>query len=343
MSHIPCRPVELLQPDLRKLPSGGNIYNRRLIEAAEARGLAFSLRFLDPSDIGPCWREDSTSLRIWDSLFLEALATRDLAGTHGWGLLLHYLPSRNPAMDDEERRRLAAIEAHVLDAAPLVIVTGRALLAPVHEYRVGRPACVCEPGVSAFFAMNREKPRGGSERTVHLLTVANMLPEKGLVDLLGVLAGLQDLQWCWHVVGEETVDAAYTRRFADMTRHFGLDARIRRYGQLDQNAVAQLMQRMDVFVFPSLFEAYGMALAEAAAVGLPAVTTDVGAASNIYRHESTGFVIPSGETGLFAAALRELITEGDLRRRFRDNLHACTPRTWQDTLDDFLVAIGTIQ
>ena len=343
MSHTFSRPVELLQPDLGKLPSGGNIYNERLVEAAEARGVALSLRFVEPSDIGACLREHSTALRIYDSLFVEALATKDLADTDHWGLLLHYLPSRNPTLDDEERRRLAALEARVVNAASLVIVAGRSLFEAVHQYRVRRPACVCEPGASAVFGMNRDQRPSGSEGTVHLLTVANMLPEKGLVDLLGVLALLQDLPWHWHVVGEETVDAAYTRRFSDMATHFGLDARIRRYGRLDQGAIALLMTSMDLFVYPSLFEAYGMALAEAAAAGVPAVTTDVGAASRIYHHGSTGFVIPAGRADRFAASLRDLMTHRDLRERFRENLRACTPRTWQDTLDDFLVAIGTIQ
>jgi glycosyltransferase involved in cell wall biosynthesis len=100
---------------------------------------------------------------------------------------------------------------------------------------------------------------------------------------------------------------------------------------------------MDLFVYPSLFEAYGMALAEAAAAGVPAVTTDVGAAARIYHHGSTGFVIPAGRADWFAASLRDLMTHRDLRERFRENLRACTPRTWQDTLDDFLVAIRTIQ
>jgi glycosyltransferase involved in cell wall biosynthesis len=341
MSPVLSRPVELLQPDSGKRPSGGNIYNERLIGAAKERGLAFSLRFVDRSDIEACWGEHSTSLRIWDSLFLEALGSQNLGDIRGWGLLLHYLPSLNPILDEEERRRLALIEARVLQAAPLVIVTGRSLLMAVRQYRSRASTCLCEPGVSTVFPITRSRRSRESAQTIHLLTVANMLPEKGLTDLPGILARLRDLPWCWHIVGEETVDAVYARRFADMTGRFGLDARIRRYGPLDQTAIALLMANMDLFVFPSLFEAYGMALAEAAAAGLPALTTDVGAASHIYHHGSTGLVVPAGDTGDFETCLRELISNADLRERFRENLRACTPRTWQDTLDDFLAAIGS--
>lgn len=343
MSHASVRPVELLQPHLGELASGGNIYNRHLVQAAEERGLALSLRFVGPSDIHACLREHSTPLRIWDSLFIEALATQDVAETRDWGLLFHYLPSESPVLERDERDRFAAFEARAANAASVVIVTGRALLERVQQYRGRRSVHVCEPGVSAVFAVNGGNRSNESCETVNLLTVANMLPEKGLVALLGVLAQLRDLPWCWHIVGNETVDAACARRFSDMATHFNLDPRIRRYGQLDQNAIASLMARMDLFAFPSLYEAYGMALAEAAAAGLPAVTTDVGVASRLYRHGSTGFVVPGGEMDGFAASLRELMTDRDLRERFRQNLRACTSRSWQDTLDDFVGAIRSIE
>ena len=342
MSHALIRPLELLQPDPADLASGGNIYNRHIVEAAEERGLALSLRFVGASDVHACLREHSTALRIWDSLFIEALATHEVIETGNWGLLFHYLPSQNPVLQDGQRDRLTAFEARVANAASVVIVTGRALLERVQQYRGRRSVHVCEPGVSAAFAVDRRNcPDEFSER-VNLLTVANMLPEKGLVDLLEILARLRGLPWCWHVVGNETADAAHARRFSDMATHFALDARIHRYGQLEQNAIASLMKKMDIFVFPSLFEAYGMALAEAAAAGLPAVTTDVGAAPRIYHHGSTGFIVPRGATDAFAASLRDLITQSDVRERFRRNLSACTPRSWQDTLDEFLDAIRGI-
>ena len=128
--------------------------------------------------------------------------------------------------------------------------------------------------------------------------MADLLPAKGLLELLAVLAGLRDIDWQWHVIGDGFIDPDYTRRFDDAATRFGLEPRIRRYGALDQAAIAQVMERMDLFVFSSRFEAYGMALAEAAAKGLPAVTTDVGAAARLYRHGATALLARRGHTAL---------------------------------------------
>jgi glycosyltransferase involved in cell wall biosynthesis len=342
MSHAFSRVVELMQPPLDGLPSGGNMYNQRLVEAAKARGIALSLRFVDARSFEARFREHSTCSRIWDSLFVEALAAQELEAAGDWGLLLHYLPSHNPLLDERERGRLATMEARVLRAAPLVIVTGDALLSRVRECRIGKPVFLCEPGVSACFLAMREKVASGTERSPRLLTVANLLPSKGLIDLLEILGRLRDIDWCWHVVGADSVDPAYARRFSDTVAELGLDARIRRHGALDQSAIALLTNSMDLFVFASRFEAYGMALAEAAAVGLPALTTNVGAAARIYRHGVTGCIVPPGAADDFTESLRTLMRDGEMRQRFRENLRACKPRTWQDTLEDFLSAIGAM-
>jgi glycosyltransferase involved in cell wall biosynthesis len=85
-----------------------------------------------------------------------------------------------------------------------------------------------------------------------------------------------------------------------------------------------------------------MALAEAAARCLPAVTTDVGAAARLYRHDVTGLVASPEDTQAFSANLLRLMTDSALRQRFRDNLRLCKPRTWENTLDDFTAAIASL-
>jgi glycosyltransferase involved in cell wall biosynthesis len=334
--------IELLHPPCHRFPSGGNVYNRSLVEAAIAQRVPLSARVVEPSQVANRLHEDSTHFQIWDSLFLEALAAHDLTRTKEWGLLLHYLPSENPTLDRVERLRLARRETRVIDSAALVIVTGHSVEALVRERHPHRTVFVCEPGVAAPFLSSREKQSRPPHASVHLLTVANLLPGKGMLELLVVLAGLRDIAWHWHVIGDRAMDAEYTRRVDAEAKRLGLQPRIRQYGALDQPAIAQVMDSMDLFVFPSRFEAYGMALAEAAAKGLPAVTTDVGAAARIYHHGTTALLTAPDDPQCFAAQLERLIIDRALRERFRDNLRLCKPRTWQDTLDDFMTATAAL-
>ena len=334
--------IELLHPPCHRFPSGGNVYNRNLVEAAKVRGVPLSSRVVEASGVGIGLHEESRQFRIWDSLFLDTLAAHDLTGTKDWGLLLHYLPSENPTLDRAERLRLASMEARAVDAAGLVIVTGHGLQARLAERHPHRPVFVCEPGIAAPFLSSRERQPAPPHGRVGLLTVANLLPGKGLLELLGVLAGLRDIAWQWHLIGDRAMDVEYTRRFDAAAKRLRLEPRICQYGALDQAAIAQVMERMDLFVFPSRFEAYGMALAEAAAKGLPAVTTDVGAAARVYRHGITGLLAAPDDARRFAAHLERLMTDCALRECFRDNLRLCKPRKWQDTLDDFLTATAAL-
>ena len=57
----------------------------------------------------------------------------------------------------------------------------------------------------------------------------------------------------------------------------GLEDRVALVGDLDAAALGAAYDRADVFVLPTLYEGYGMAVAEALARGLPVVSTDTGA------------------------------------------------------------------
>ena len=64
--------------------------------------------------------------------------------------------------------------------------------------------------------------------------------------------------------------------------------------------------RADVFCLPTLGDCLPMVLSEAGAVGLPLVSTDVGAIREIVRHGETGLLVPVGDAAALAAALRRL-------------------------------------
>ena len=332
--------VELVHPPRAGIPSGGHVYNKRLLEAARLRGLPWVSREMEPSDIDVPPGEDATCFRVWDSLFLEALGSRDLTCSGQWGLLLHYLPSLDPTLDRPERARLARLEERAVGAASRVIVTGRALRSPIEERHPHVPVFVCEPGISEAFLDPLPARAERARCELQLLTVANFLPAKGLLELLFALSRVFHIDWRWHVIGDAARNAVYTSRFDAAARQLGLDSRIVRHGVLDQRAIASRMDAMDLFVCASRFEAYGMALAEAAARCLPTVTTDVGAAASLFEQGSTGLLAPADDGPRFVAHLQRLMGDAALRERFRENLRSRKPRTWQDTLGEFRRALA---
>lgn len=77
----------------------------------------------------------------------------------------------------------------------------------------------------------------------------------------------------------------------------------------------ELYHRADVFCLPTLGDCLPMVLSEAGAVGLPLVSTDVGAIGEIVRDGETGVLVPVGDAPALAAALRRLADDPALRRQ----------------------------
>ncbi len=136
--------VGLVQPFPDAFPSGGDLYNRRILRQAERRRFPLhALRHDDPGLAAPDW-----DLLVWDSLLLEHIAR---CGDERLALLLHYLPSLDPGLDEERRAALRAMERRAIARADAVIAAGQ----PVAEAAIARvpgmPVHICEPGVADVF------------------------------------------------------------------------------------------------------------------------------------------------------------------------------------------------
>ncbi|BBA35802.1 putative glycosyltransferase [Methylocaldum marinum] len=311
------------------------MFNLRMIGLAQEQGFPLEAAEVSPGGATPRPRGDTRVL--WDSLLLDGLANypADRIGVRH-GLLVHYVPFLNPLLDAEHRKAETRRFDRAAQRAEFFIATGRSVRQLLERRYAGKPVFLSEPGVDAAFLAARRVSREPAEnRPPGIVTVANCLPAKGLIELLEILSELRHYDWTWHLAGDERIDPGYTQRFRSRIADLGLQIRITLHGVLDTPELARLLAAMDIFAFASRFEAYGMALAEAAAVGLPVVTTDVGEASRIVRHGETGLVAPAADRRGFRENLERLLSDRELRRRYRARLWLDRPRSWQDAFADF--------
>lgn len=71
--------------------------------------------------------------------------------------------------------------------------------------------------------------------------------------------------------------------------------------------VATYYKTCDVYVQPSFYEGWGLAVIEALASGAPVVMTDVGCAGEVLEDEHSGLVVPAGDEDALAGALVRML------------------------------------
>jgi glycosyltransferase involved in cell wall biosynthesis len=82
--------------------------------------------------------------------------------------------------------------------------------------------------------------------------------------------------------------------------------------------LVELFHRSHIFCLPTLGDCLPMVLSEAGATGLPLISTDVGAISEIVRHGETGLLVPTDDIAALRSTLATLACDRDLRRRLGD-------------------------
>ena len=80
-------------------------------------------------------------------------------------------------------------------------------------------------------------------------------------------------------------------------------------GSLSHGDILRQMREHDLFVFPSLFEGFGLVLLEAMSQGLPCITTPHTAGPDIIDHGKDGFIVPIRNTAEIVACVRKVLAD----------------------------------
>jgi len=79
----------------------------------------------------------------------------------------------------------------------------------------------------------------------------------------------------------------------------------------------KLYSQCDIFVLPSLGEAFGIVAVEALACGLPVIASKIGGLMDIIEDGKNGLLIPPGDPIALAMAIRHLVENHDLHMNMR--------------------------
>jgi len=154
---------------------------------------------------------------------------------------------------------------------------------------------------------------GADEKVIG--TVGHLTRQKGQATLIGAVAA---------VVGREPLArlviagrGPLRKRLEAVAAEYGIAEKVRFAGAVGD--VGRLLKGLDVFAFPSLWEGFGIALAEGMATGLPVVASRTGGITEIVEDEVSGLLVPPGDRRRLGEALIRVLEDGDLARRLGAN------------------------
>lgn len=107
----------------------------------------------------------------------------------------------------------------------------------------------------------------------------------------------------------------------EIERDFSGDSRVRFTGALPARALSQLNAAADLFVWPAIDEAFGMAPLEAQAAGLPVVLGDRPGTRAMVRPDKTGLLTPEGDPDALRLAVRGLLDAPERLAAMSDAAH----------------------
>ena len=152
----------------------------------------------------------------------------------------------------------------------------------------------------------------GLDPDVPWLVVAAMMRRDQKLQSYRVLAQaldlLTDLPWRLLVVGGGVADGDVRQAFAS------LNDRVTWLGLRPHEDLPGIFAAADVYVWPAIKEAYGMAFLEAQAAALPVVASRSGGVAGVVENEQGGVLVAEGDATAFAGAVCLLLVDDDRRR-----------------------------
>ena len=196
-------------------------------------------------------------------------------------------------------------------------IAGLRELAPAERILHLPPFLDLEPYRIALAARDENRARIAREHrldpSVPWISVVAMMRHgdklSSYLALAGTLARVADLPWRLLVVGDGPARAEVRAAF-----DAAVPGRALFLGEVRNRDIAQIYAASDLTVWPAVNEAYGMALLEAQAAGVPVVSCALRGVPDVVVDGETGVLVKENDFEALAQALRVLLVDRERRR-----------------------------
>lgn len=229
-------------------------------------------------------------------------------------------------------RHRVLFERFLLRNASEVIVPARWMSDALAK--LGNKASVIPPGCDL---PSQPLSSSGTGPGINFVCAANWLPGKGILDAVRTFGRLPLAGAALTLVGDQTVDPAYTAAVLEEIKRFGLESRVETPGSVPWAAMGTYYACSDALLLPSYSEGMPLVCFEALRYGLPVIGYRIPALLEIVENEKDGLLAPTGDVDALAGLLDRFCQDDPLRSRLMlsARVKGASLPTWEQSAREF--------
>lgn len=299
------------------ITSGGYRYNRKLLDFLQSRGHTVEQYSLPnkrsltvprkrlPASLGEL--NQSFDVLIEDGICAPLFWywNRYLTEPDTIVGLIHYLRQCDPTTTFSRYSRYQ--ENTFLRTLDTFIATSNHTRKQVmHSCSTVDPGIVVYPGGRNEAHQKIQLDRQDNKTPLRVLFIGNITPRKNVSTLLEAVQTIPDKSFEILIVGDHTVEPAYTRKVQEQIQQMDTSASVKLLGNVSAERLHSLLCKSHVCCVPSLYEPFGMVYLEAMEYGVVPVASNNGGANELINHGKNGFLVQPDSTANIADTLRQL-------------------------------------
>lgn len=299
--------------------SGGYLYDRKLVEFLRQQDDEVSIVSIDSVSYFKALISNKIPTEL-KQLELDVLIQDELVHPSFWRInhklkrllkcpivsLVHLFSSAMPRTPFKryffryiEKRYLESVDALILNSKESSLQARKILLGNMPLNLIAFPCGDNFPGAN-------EVQENNLSENLKILFVGNISLQKGLHVLIKAMSQLENKKISLSVVGREDITSRYLRNIKKYIEINKLDKRVKFYGSLSGEALKEKYIEHDVFVMPSVNEAYGIVFLEAMQFYLPVIGCNSSGASEIIEEGVNGYLIDPEDSVRLATLINAL-------------------------------------
>jgi colanic acid/amylovoran biosynthesis glycosyltransferase len=175
--------------------------------------------------------------------------------------------------------------------------------------------------------------KSNTNPTLKFITVARLVPCKGIGQTIEAFSKLQTRSFEYHIIG----DGLLMPSLKKLVNKYNLTRQIKFHGPLEQESVIKNLQQGDYFILFGItdnngeIDAQGLVVQEAQACGLPVIVSNGGGIPEGVKDLITGYVIEEGNINALSNKIEELIlfksNKVDMGKAARQYASSCYSQT----------------